>query len=158
MGQTAFIALVIAGPFVGAWLLSRPGTARRLLQVTAAAILLLTLFPTTYRTVETRCLVDGGLAHLVDPEPLANVVLFVPLVLLAGIVTRRPLAMFLAGTVLSALIEAIQAFVPMLGRSCTTGDWLANCAGALTGAVLAAAALWIHRARSKRHLPAESSL
>ncbi|MSR98939.1 VanZ family protein [Arthrobacter sp. BL-252-APC-1A] len=158
MGQTAFIALVVVGPLLGAWLLSRPATARKLLRVVAAAVLLLTLFPTTYRTVDTRCLVDGGLAHLAAPEPLANVVLFVPLILLAGIRTRRPLAMFLAGTVLSALIEAVQAFVPVLGRSCTTGDWLANSAGALTGAVLAAAAIWIHRARSKRRLPEESSL
>ena len=158
MGQIAFIALVVVGPLFGAWLVSRQGTARRLLRVMAAAVLLLTLFPTTYRTVETRCLVDGGLAHLVAPEPLANVVLFVPLVLLAGIRTRRPLAMFLAGSALSALIETIQALVPVLGRSCTTGDWLANSAGALTGAVLAAAALWIHRSRSERRLPEESSL
>ncbi|MFF3038761.1 VanZ family protein [Arthrobacter citreus] len=158
MGQTAFTALVLAGPLLGVWLLSRPETARRLLRVTAAAILLLTLFPTTYRTVETRCLVDGGLAHLVAPEPLANVVLFVPLVLLAAIRTKRPLAMFLAGSALSALIETVQALVPVLGRSCTTGDWLANTAGALTGAVLAAVALWIHRARSKRRLPEESTL
>lgn len=122
----------------------------------AGAVLLLTLFPTTYRTVETRCLADGGLAHLWSPEPLANVVLFVPLVLLAGIRTRRPAAMFLAGSVLSALIEAVQALVPVLGRSCTTGDWLANTAGALTGAVLAAAAIGIHRARSRRRLPVDS--
>ena len=84
--------------------------------------------------------------------------LFGPLVLLAGIVTRRPWAMFLAGTALSALIEAVQALVPMLGRSCTATDWLANSAGALTGAVLAAAALWIHRARNRRRLPVESPL
>ncbi|MCC9205504.1 hypothetical protein [Arthrobacter sp. zg-Y769] len=53
--------------------------------------------------------------------------LFGPLVLLAGIVTRRPVAMFLAGVALSALIEA-------------------------------AAALWIHRARSRRGLSADSPL
>ncbi|MCC9177270.1 VanZ family protein [Arthrobacter sp. zg-Y750] len=66
--------------------------------------------------------------------------------------------MFVAGVGLSALIEAVQAFVPVLGRSCTATDWLANSAGALTGAVLAAAALWIHRARTRRRLPAESPL
>ena len=155
MGQLAFIALVVIGPLLGAWLIPRLHTARLLLKLWGAAVLLLTLFPTTYRTLETRCMVDGGLANLFAPEPLANVVLFVPLVLLAGIVTRRPMAMFLAGSAASALIEAVQALVPALGRSCTTGDWLANTAGALTGAVLAAAALWIHRARSRR-LPAES--
>ena len=157
MVQTAFAALVIVGPLLGAWLLPRLRAARLLLNLYTAAILLLTLFPTTYRTVETRCMVDGGLARLLDPEPLANVVLFGPLVLLAGIVTRRPGAMFLAGAALSALIETLQAFVPLLGRSCTTTDWLANSAGALTGAVLAAAALWIYRARNRR-LPAESPL
>ena len=157
MVQAAFVALVILGPLLGAWLIPRLRAARLLLNLYTAAILLLTLFPTTYRTVETRCMVDGGLARLLDPEPLANVVLFGPLVLLAGIVTRRPVAMFLAGAVVSALIEAVQAFVPMLGRSCTTTDWLANTAGALAGAVLAAAALWIRRSRQRRLL-AESSL
>ena len=156
MVQTAFAALVVVGPLLGAWLIPRLRTARLLLNLYAAAILLLTLFPTTYRTVETRCMVDGGLARLLDPEPLANVVLFGPLVLLAGIVTRRPVAMFLAGAALSALIEAVQALIPQLGRSCTTTDWLANSAGALTGAVLAAAALGIHRVRSRREV-AESS-
>ena len=156
--QTAFAALVVVGPLLGAWLVPRTRAARVLLNLYTAAILLLTLFPTTYRTVETRCMVDGGLARLLDPEPLANIVLFGPLVLLAGIVTRRPWAMFLAGTALSALIEAVQALVPMLGRSCTATDWLANSAGALTGAVLAAAALWIHRARNRRRLPVESPL
>ena len=102
-------------------------------------------------------MVDGGPARLLDPEPLANVVLFGPLVLLDGVVTRRPVPMFLAGAALSAFTEAIQALIPQLGRSCTTTDWLANSAGALTGAVPAAAALGTHRARSRR-LPAESSL
>lgn len=72
---------------------------------------------------------------------MANIILFVPLVLLAGVLTRRPLLTSVAASGLSFSIEVLQAFVTILGRSCSTNDWLANTLGALLGAVLAMLAL-----------------
>ena len=70
-----------------------------------------------------------ALGVLIDLGPfvglMANLVLFV-----------RP-ALF----GLSVVLEALQALVPGLGRSCDTTDWLSNTIGAATGAAHAAAAL-----------------
>ena len=74
-------------------------------------------------------------------ELAANVVLFVAPALFAAIATRRPMLTLLAVSVLSALIETVQALVPALGRSCSTNDWLSNSIGAAIGVVLAAIAL-----------------
>nr|WP_277604032.1 VanZ family protein [Agrococcus sp. ARC_14] len=93
---------------------------------------------------------------MLAPEPLANVVLLVPFALLVGVAVGRPLLGALAGAVagaaLSAAIETVQALVPAIGRSCSTGDWLANTIGAGIGGLLALVALLLarsgHRARA----------
>ena len=46
---------------------------------------------------------------------------------------------------LSVSLEALQALVPGLGRSCDTNDWLSNTIGAAVGTGLAAAALALNR-------------
>ncbi len=69
--------------------------------------------------------------------------------LFAAVATRRPLLVFLATTVLSALIETVQALIPVIGRSCSTNDWLSNTIVAAIGVLLAVIAL--HLAGPIRH-------
>ncbi|WP_315092928.1 VanZ family protein [uncultured Cellulomonas sp.] len=79
-------------------------------------------------------------------ELMVNVILFAPVALLAGVLTRRPVAALLGASAASLVVEAVQAFVTVLGRSCSTDDWLSNTLGALLGALLAVAALRLARA------------
>jgi VanZ family protein len=79
-------------------------------------------------------------------ELLANVVLFAGPALLAGVASREPVVVLVVLSGLSGAVEALQALVPELGRSCDTTDWLSNTIGAGTGAGLAAAALLLARA------------
>ncbi len=78
-------------------------------------------------------------------EPMANLVLFVPPALLIGIGFRRPLVALLAASMVSGLVEVTQAFVTVLGRSCSTNDWLANTLGAALGAAIATLVLRLPR-------------
>lgn|GEM_PF-1123718 len=139
---TVLVVLVVAAPFAGPWLLRRPPRLTWVLGVLSLLpVLLLTLVPTD-REVFERCAVGWVLPTVGRVELLANFVLFVPPVLLAALATRRPVAAFAGGVVASAAIEAVQALVPALGRSCDTNDWLSNAIGAAIGAALAAVALW----------------
>lgn len=143
----AFLSLALLGPVLGSRLVSRPRVTTALLVLAGAAVVLLTLMPTS-RVLDVGCAVEWSLPQLGAVEHMANIILFVPVVLLAGVLTGRPLLAFVAASGLSILIEAVQAFVPVLGRSCSTNDWLANTLGALLGAVLAVVAL--RRARASR--------
>jgi VanZ family protein len=78
------------------------------------------------------------------------VILFAPVVLLAGVATRRPLVAMLVASAASGGVEALQALAPVLGRSCSTNDWLSNTVGAALGGVLAAVALRLARASERR--------
>jgi hypothetical protein len=84
--------------------------------------------------VEVRA--QGGAVEL-----MANLVLFVPPALLFGVALRRPLLVLVGAGATSALIEVLQAFATVLGRSCSTNDWLYNTLGAALGAAIAVAAL-----------------
>jgi glycopeptide antibiotics resistance protein len=66
-------------------------------------------------------------------ETLVNVLLFIPPVLLAGVLFRRPVLAVLGGGMLSALVEFLQAVAPIIGRACDTGDWITNTIGAVLG-------------------------
>ena len=137
-GALLLVAAVCVG--VGAVVLRR-GPHRLLGWLAGAALLpvaALTLSPTTHRAFEV-CAVQFSVPRLGSVELLANVALFVPPVFFAAAATRRPLLVLAAGTGLSAAIEALQAAVPALGRSCDTSDWAMNTAGAVLGALLAAA-------------------
>ncbi|TDC46176.1 VanZ family protein [Jiangella ureilytica] len=142
MTTTALVALVVFGPVAGAWLLPRPRVTRVLLGVCLVPVALLALVPTS-RELAAGCAVEWSVPTLGAVELMANVVLFVPLVLLAGVLTRRPAVALVAASGLAALIELVQAVVPALGRSCSTDDWLSNTLGAALGAVLAVAGLWL---------------
>ncbi|WP_199424752.1 VanZ family protein [Actinotalea solisilvae] len=140
----ALLALVVLGPVVGAWLAPRPRVTRLLLALALVAVAALTLVPTG-RELAVGCAVEWAVPTLGAVEVMANVVLFVPVALLAGVLTRRPLVVLLAASGASLLLEVLQAFATGLGRSCSTNDWLANTLGALLGTVLAAVALRLAR-------------
>ncbi|WP_069385892.1 VanZ family protein [Cellulosimicrobium cellulans] len=137
-------ALVLLGPLAGRWLLQRPRVAWTLFGVSLLPVVLLTLVPTS-REVFERCAVGWVLPTFGRVELMANVILLVPPVLLAAVAARRPVLALLGGVAGSAVIEAVQALVPALGRSCDTNDWLSNAIGALLGAALGAVAMWLSR-------------
>ncbi|MDT0165477.1 VanZ family protein [Actinotalea sp. AC32] len=147
MTTVALVVLAGLGPVAGAWLARRPRATLGLLVVSVLAVGFLTLVPTS-RELPTGCAVEWAVPRLGAVELMANVIMFAPPVLLAGVLTRRPLVSLLAASGASALIEAFQALVPALGRSCSTNDWLANTLGALLGALLAVVA--VRRARRAR--------
>lgn len=146
LGAAAVATAVVVGLPLGWWLAARSRAAWALAAVAAIAVLVATLFPTG-RAIEVVCVLapEGGLA---GPEPLANVALFVPIGLLVGVASRRPVLGALAGGALTVAIEAVQALVPAIGRSCAIDDAIANALGAVLGAVLAALALLLARRAS----------
>jgi VanZ family protein len=107
----------------------------------------LTLWPTD-RVLPVGCVQEWSVPTLGRVELVANVVLFVAPVLLLAVATRRPVLAVLAGTAASFGIEALQSVATVLGRSCSTNDWLMNSLGAVLGGVLAVLALAISRQAS----------
>lgn len=150
MTTVALAVLVFFGPVVGAWLAPRAWITRVLLTLSIVTVVLLTLIPTS-RELEFGCAMGWDLPTLGAVELMANVILFAPVVLLAGIATRRPFVSLLVASGASAAVEAVQAIAPVLGRSCSTNDWFSNTLGAILGAVLAAAALRLARTAEQRH-------
>jgi len=110
--------------------------------VSLVPVFALTLVPTGRTIDEIVCTVQFSLPTLGAVELLANVALFLPPVCFAALASRRPLTMLAAGSALSAVIEALQALVPAIGRACDTNDWLMNTLGAILGALLAAGTAW----------------
>jgi hypothetical protein len=137
---------VILGPVVGYWLVGRPRLARWLAIAALVPVALLTLAPTR-RSLDVGCAVEWNVPTLGAVELMANVVLFVPPVLFFGVAIGRPLVVLLGASVTSGLIELLQALAPVLGRSCSTNDWLSNTLGSVLGAALAASAIAISRIR-----------
>ncbi|MFJ4230938.1 VanZ family protein [Cellulosimicrobium cellulans] len=148
LSPLALLVLAVAGPLVGAWLAGRRPLAWVLFGVSLLPVLLLTLVPVE-RELFAVCTVSWSLPTPGRVELLANVVLFVPPVLLAAVALGRPLIALLGGVAASALIEVVQALAPALGRSCDTNDWLSNSIGALLGAGLAVVALRLATRRDR---------
>ncbi|MBO9553583.1 VanZ family protein [Cellulomonas sp.] len=147
-GPAAFALLVVGGPLLGRWLLGRPlRVSWVLFGLSLVPVVALTLVP-VQRELYARCVVQWALPTFGRVELMANVLLFVPPVLLAAVAVRRPLVALAGGVVGSAVVEALQALVPALGRSCDTNDWLSNTVGALLGAGLALVALRLARRAS----------
>ncbi|WP_051515538.1 VanZ family protein [Candidatus Blastococcus massiliensis] len=138
----ALVALACAGVGTAALRLGRPNS--RLLPALAGlsvlAVLVLTLAPTG-RTGDRGCTVQFALPALGRVELLANVALLLPAVVFATLATRRPWAVLVAGSALSVGIEAVQALVPAIGRTCDTNDWSMNTLGVVIGAGIARATL-----------------
>ena len=139
-------ASVVLGPAVGYWLVGRPQLGKWLSMAALVPVAFLTLAPTK-RSLEVGCAVEWSFPTLGAVELMANVVLFVPLVLFSGVATGRPLLVLLGAAVTSGLIELLQAIVPALGRSCSTNDWLSNTLGSVLGAALASLAFAASRFR-----------
>ena len=149
---TMLVAMVAVGPYVGAQRTTRPRLAFWLACVSTIPIALLTLVPVNRQLFE-RCTAQWSIPTPGRAELMANVVLLVAPALLSTLTTRRPLRMLLVWSAASAGIEALQAAITALGRSCNTNDWLANSIGAGIGVTLGWTALRIarvppeHRAR-----------
>ncbi len=151
MTTAALLGLVTLGPIAGAWLAGKPLATRVLLGLSAITVVLVTLVPTR-RALLVGCTIEWELPQLGAVESMANMILFVPVALLAGILIRRPVVALLIASGASMVIETVQALVPALGRSCSTNDWLYNSLGALLGALLATAALRLARRAGQTHL------
>ena len=141
----ALALLVVAALVAGPWLVAHRRLTWALLAASTLPVVALTLVPVD-RELFARCTVQWALPTPGRVELMANVVLFVAPVLLAGVVSRRPWLGLLAGTGASVLVEVVQAAVPAIGRSCDTNDWLANTLGAALGAGLA----WLVLRRTQR--------
>ncbi len=152
VAPTALVLLVLIGPLAGRWLVTRPRTAWVLTVASMLPLALLTLVPQD-RELFARCEVRWELPTLTGPESLANILLFAAPVLLASVATRRPALTTLAGSGLSVVVEAIQAAVPAIGRSCDSGDWINNTIGAVVGGALAWLSLTAARRQTRRASP-----
>jgi len=83
----------------------------------------------------------GALPTFGRVELMGNVALFVAPMLFAAVAMRRPPVALFAGSGLSVGVEALQAAITAIGRSCDTTDWLSNTIGAVIGAGLGWVAL-----------------
>lgn len=135
------LALLVLGCSVVGWLLIRAAPRSRratsaLVAVSGLVALGLTLYPDSSDR-GAFCTVQFTWPDFGSVELLANGFLLFPLACFAVVLTRRPLAVVLAGSGLSALIELVQALVPVLQRSCDTSDWASNSVGAALGGLVA---------------------
>ena len=148
----ALLAIAVVCVLVGVVTLRarRQGVLRALVVVSALAVVALTLVPAGGDPGDRGCTVQFFVPTLGSVELLANVALLFPLTFFSALASRRPVVVLAAATVLSALIEALQAVVPAIGRACDTNDWAMNTAGALVAAALAAATLSSRRSRWSR--------
>ncbi|NEA33329.1 VanZ family protein [Streptomyces sp. SID13031] len=118
-----------------------PRIAALLMPAAFALILAATLSPTSHRlpgigSCGTHLTTTGGLTSM---QGLLNVLLFIPAAGLLTLASGRPADGIAAGIGMSAAVEAIQALIPPLGRSCQLHDLVANTLGAFAGVGLAAA-------------------
>jgi len=141
----AIPAVIIVGLLLGVLLAPRPRATRVLLVVSVILVLAVALYPERIAPASGCYL---SLDYWSFDKP--NVLLFIPPVLLAGVLFRRPWLAIAGGSLLSVLIEVIQLWVPSIGRSCDLSDWISNTVGAVIGAVLAFIALVIHRRLESR--------
>ncbi|MFF8816974.1 VanZ family protein [Leucobacter sp. NPDC015123] len=137
---------IVASPILTRWLRPRRGLTLGLFLASTVVVLALVLVPTG-RDLTAGCLVEWSIPYPKAVEPFANVALFVPPVFLGALLLGRPLLAAACGVAASALIELTQALLPALGRSCSTGDWLANSIGALIGAAIALLGIRLHARR-----------
>lgn len=148
LSPAALIVFLVLGPIDGCVLIERPKLARWLTVVSLLPAAYVTLVPQD-RRLFSRCEVQWMVPTPDRVELMANVVLFVAPVLLFAVATRRPVLALIVGSGLSMAVEAFQAAVTSLGRSCDTNDWLANTIGAAIGATLGAVALHMARRPSR---------
>ena len=146
--RVAFWLVVIVSLAVG-WLLFRL-RARTALFVLAAIGLFgavaLTMTPNGPRSGGVDCTVAFSVPFQ-GIETLANVAMLLPLSLFVGLATKRPLLALLGASGFSAVIELVQALMPVIGRACDTNDWFMNSVGAVVGSLGAFGILALDRRR-----------
>lgn len=142
------IGIVLLGPFAGVWLAGQSRTTSALLAFSALGVAVLTLYPEGDPHPGVTCTVAAPYLSPTAVESIANIVLFMPVAFLAALRWRRPFAAVLGASALSAIIEVVQALVPVIGRACDTSDWITNTIGAVLGGVVAFGALAWHRHRA----------
>jgi hypothetical protein len=116
-----------------------PRLAAFCLPAAFALVLAATLSPTPHRLAQigecgTHLTTTGGLTSL---QGLLNVLLFVPAAGLLALASGRLGDGIAAGIGMSAGVEAIQALIPQLGRSCQLHDLIANSIGVFCGVGIA---------------------
>jgi hypothetical protein len=136
----AFVVLVlgcVAGGIV-AMKLDRMGA--RILEVAAAisavAALVLAFTPTDFRAYGA-CELVFDWPRLAAVESFSNIALMPPLAFALTMRFRRPFIVIVGISIGSALIELVQAMIPVIGRACDAGDWEMNSIGAVLGAGVA---------------------
>jgi len=87
-----------------------------------------------------------------NQERVGNVALFVPMGLFLAMMPRRRLAIALA-VATPFVIEAVQAFVPSLGRQCDVRDVISNEAGILIGILIGSVVTILLARRRSRVTP-----
>lgn len=118
-----------------------------------ALVLAATLSPTAHRLGQigqcgTHLTTTGGLTSL---QGLLNVLLFVPAAGMLALASGRPGDGVAAGVGMSAAVEAVQALIPQLGRSCQLHDLIANSLGVFCGVGIVAGLQTL--SRSSRLVP-----
>jgi len=126
-----------------------PRLAAFCLPAALALVLAATLSPTAHRLASigqcgTHLTTTGGLTSL---QGLLNVLLFVPAAGMLTLASGRPGDGIAAGIGLSASVEAVQALIPQLGRSCQLHDLIANTLGTFAGVGLVAGLRTLSRPR-----------
>jgi hypothetical protein len=144
------IALCAVGPFAVLWLARRPRTTATLLGTAVLGTAALTLYPAGAPSSSVTCNVGLPYVNSLAVESTANILLFVPIALLAAVRWRRPMLAVLGTSLLSFLSETVQAFVAGIGRACDTSDWITNTVGAIVGGTLAIGGLAKYRRRTAK--------
>ncbi|MFB7382884.1 VanZ family protein [Kitasatospora purpeofusca] len=119
--------------------LSAPALLAVLAVVSTVPVLVATLYPIhPAAPAPLVCTVQRDLiGAMSNTQGLMNIALFVPAGFLVSLLSRRPVSTGVGLVLLSAVVEAVQAVTPGVGRSCDTADLWDNALGAAVGCGLA---------------------
>ncbi|WIB72556.1 VanZ family protein [Curtobacterium sp. MCBD17_026] len=146
---TFIVALALVG--TAGWLLQRRRMARTLTVLAGLSLVAVLALTLTRGDVQASPFCTFAFEDpFSDLGSLANIGMMVPLAFFGTLVTRRPVFVLAASSILSALIEITQALLPALGRACDTEDWFTNTIGASIGMLLALAVIILDR-RATQH-------
>ncbi|MFD7640730.1 VanZ family protein [Kitasatospora sp. NPDC059795] len=151
----AFLVVALLLGAAGWWLAARcelPRWSTVLLGAALAGELVATLFPTGQSGArDAYCTRGADLAFtLQGTQGQLNLLMFVPIGLLAVLAFGRPTAAAIGVLILTGATETVQGLLPGIGRACDSGDLAANAIGGLAGVLLGCA---VRLARRRRIRP-----